>query len=282
GISRPVACARDGAPFAALGRARPARHRIALRRMGEPSPHRCMRIVITADPYLPVPPIYYGGIERVIDLLVRGLVERGHEVTLLGHPGSRTPARLIAYGRPPHVGRSRRLVELAQVGGWLWRHRSKIDVIHSFGRLAALLPVLPDRRLPKIQSYQRDGVPWASVARASRLAGSSLIFTGCSTSVYREAAGDESAAGRWRTIFNGVDIARYACRSAVRRDAPLIFLGRLDPIKGAHHAIAIARASGRRLTIAGNRLTAGPDAGDFAARIAPHLDGDRVMYVGPA
>ncbi len=240
-----------------------------------------MRIAVTADPYLPVPPTHYGGIERVIDLLVGELAGRGHEVSLIAHPDSRTSARLIPYGRPPHVGWSARVVELAQVGAALWTLRHEVDVIHSFGRLAALLPVLPMRRLPKIQSYQRDGVPWASVHRARRLAGSSLAFTGCSTSVYRAAPGDESAAGRWRTIFNGVDIARYGCRSAVRPDAPLMFLGRLDPIKGAHHAIAIARASGRRLTIAGNQVTAGPDTGYFAARIAPHLDGDRVRYVGP-
>lgn len=45
-----------------------------------------MRFAITADPELPVPPKLYGGIERIIDLLVRGLVARGHEVTLFAHP----------------------------------------------------------------------------------------------------------------------------------------------------------------------------------------------------
>src|SRR5258705_30097 len=42
-----------------------------------------LRIVVTADPYLPVPPRLYGGIERIIDFLVRGLVQRGHQVTLI-------------------------------------------------------------------------------------------------------------------------------------------------------------------------------------------------------
>ena len=44
-----------------------------------------MRIAITADPYLPVPPRLYGGIERVVDMLVRGLSARGHHVTLFAH-----------------------------------------------------------------------------------------------------------------------------------------------------------------------------------------------------
>jgi glycosyltransferase involved in cell wall biosynthesis len=154
-------------------------------------------------------------------------------------------------------------------------------VIHSFGRLAALLPVLALRKLPKVQSYQRDGVPWTSVHRAMGLAGRSLAFTGCSSSVYRGAPKDVAIAGDWRTIFNGVDVDRYACRASVAADAPLMFLGRLDPIKGAHHAITIARAARRRLIIAGNQVTTGPDAGYFNARIAPHIDGDRVQYIGP-
>jgi hypothetical protein len=44
-----------------------------------------MKIAITADPELPVPPLHYGGIERIIDMLVRSLVDRGHDVTLFAH-----------------------------------------------------------------------------------------------------------------------------------------------------------------------------------------------------
>jgi glycosyltransferase involved in cell wall biosynthesis len=239
-----------------------------------------LRVAITADPYLPVPPTFYGGIERVIDMLARGLTERGHEVTLIAHPDSRTPARLIGYGRPPHVGWRARAGELVDVGAALWRLRREVDVVHSFGRLAALPPILPLRRLPKIQSYQRDAVSWPNVRRAIALAGSSLVFTACSTSVYRGAPPDPRIGGDWRTIFNGVDVSRYACRPQVAADAPLMFLGRLEAIKGVHDAIAIARGARRRLIIAGNRV-AGP-AGDayFEQAIAPHLDGDRVQYVG--
>src|SRR4029079_16707304 len=106
------------------------------------------------------------------------------------------------------------------------------------------------------------------------------VFTGCSSSVYRCRPAD-GGGGEWRTIFNCVDITTYTLRASVAADAPLVFLGRLDPIKGAHDAIAIARGAGRRLVIAGNRVTDGPDTGYFAARIAPHLDGDRIRYVGP-
>src|SRR5258705_8487769 len=112
-----------------------------------------MRIVITADPYIPVPPRLYGGIERVIDLLVRGLADRGHDIILIAHPDSRVPATLVPYGRAPHVGIVPRGTELAQVASALWRRRGAVGVLHTFGRLAALLPVLPLRRISKIQSY---------------------------------------------------------------------------------------------------------------------------------
>src|SRR5512140_3040679 len=134
-----------------------------------------MHIAITADPYIPVPPLTYGGIERVIDLLVRGLSARGHVVTLVAHPASTVAtATLVGYGCAPHAGIRPRVTELVQVGSALWSRRHDIDVVHSFGRLAALLPGLPDRLLPKVQSYQRDRIPWRGVRRASAVAGPSL------------------------------------------------------------------------------------------------------------
>jgi glycosyltransferase involved in cell wall biosynthesis len=236
-----------------------------------------VRIFMTVDPYIPVPPSGYGGIERVVDMLVRTLIQRGHDLTLLAHPDSRTPARLIPYGRPPHVGAIPRTTELAQAAAAIWRHR-RADVIHSFGRLAALLPVLPLRDVIKVQSYQRDCIPWPSVARATALAGPSLAFTGLSSAMYggKPAGG----VGRWTTVPNGVETSKYTCRSSVAPDAPLMFLGRIEAIKGTHHAIAIARGAGRRLIIAGNRPAGADHARYFEQEIAPHIDGARVTYVG--
>jgi len=50
-----------------------------------------MRILITADPKLPVPPKLYAGIERIVDLLATGLRRCGHEVGLVAHPESTSP-----------------------------------------------------------------------------------------------------------------------------------------------------------------------------------------------
>ena len=45
-----------------------------------------MRILITVDPEIPVPPRIYGGIERIVDALAKALLAQGHEVGLAAHP----------------------------------------------------------------------------------------------------------------------------------------------------------------------------------------------------
>jgi glycosyltransferase involved in cell wall biosynthesis len=232
-----------------------------------------LHVAITADPYLPVPPRLYGGIERVVDLLVRGLTQRGHRVTLFAHPDSTTAGELRSYGVHPHSGAWCRARELWALGNGLWQTRHHVDIVHSFGRLAAMLPILPLRDLPKIQSYQRE-IPWRGVRRAIRIAGDTIRFTGCSSSLYADAAAHGAPREHWRTIFNGVDLARYTAVSRVPADAPLMFLGRLDRIKGPHHAIAIARAARRPLVIAGNIPERGEDAAFYHREVAPFVDGD--------
>jgi glycosyltransferase involved in cell wall biosynthesis len=97
--------------------------------------------------------------------------------------------------------------------------------------------------------------------------------------VYRGIPAVDGSFGKWDTVFNGVDLAKYTFQREVGADAPLAFLGRLEPIKGAHNAIAIAKAAGRRLVIAGNQVA--DCAAYFESQIAPHIDGDRIQYIGP-
>lgn len=239
-----------------------------------------MRIVMTADPYIPVPPRLYGGIERIIDLIVRGMVARGHHVTLIAHPESTAPAAVLRpYGIPPHMTPRARLGELWQMGSSLVAVSRTVDIVHSFGRLASLVPILPMRHLPKVQSYQRMIVAWGGVRRAAWLGGRSVAFTACSTSVYGQALAEGRAGGDWHTIFNGVNMARFTPQFSLPEGAPLMFLGRVERQKGPHHAIAIARAAGRRLVIAGN--VEASDESFFRSEVQPAIDGDRVSYVGP-
>jgi glycosyltransferase involved in cell wall biosynthesis len=240
---------------------------------------KSLNIAVTVDPYIPVPPVQYGGIERVVEFVVNGLVARGHHVKLYAHPESQCSAELVPYGLPPHMSPSARLGELYQLGSKLLTEAKHLDAILSWGRLAALAPVLPFRRLAKVQRYCRDAVPWRSVRIATALAGSSIAFAGASRSVYRQKPKSD-AYGQWSAVHDGLEVGKYKLVSEVPDDAPLAFLGRLERFKGAHNAIAIAKSCGRRLLIAGNKVTDGPDGHYFDEVIAPQLDGDQIQYVG--
>jgi glycosyltransferase involved in cell wall biosynthesis len=234
-----------------------------------------MRILVTADPELPVPPTLYGGIERIIDLLVRGLQARGHTVGLVAHPDSTCPVdRLFAWAG----SRSQHTIDTLCNTATLWTALQQFqpDLIHSFSRLQYLLPVLPTS-LPKIMSYQRQPTPH-TIRWAVRLAGRSLTFTGCSEYICRQG---RAAGGVWHPIHNAVEIEKYHFRPTVAVDAPLVFLSRVERIKGAHTAIAAARLAQRRLVIAGNQGNT-PEAQHYwHDTIAPHLDSSQIDYVGP-
>lgn len=229
-----------------------------------------LRILITADPELPVPPRLYGGIERVIALLAEGLVNRGHDVCVVAHRDSTVRARLVRYPRAGSglIGRSLNAAVIAATAV-RWRP----DVIHSFGRLSSLAGTFP-LSVPKVMSYQRPITP-RSVRLGQRLAGGRVTFTACSDQMI---ASVRSMAA-WRVIYNAVNVDAYVGAFRVSADAPLVFLGRIEPIKGPDVAIEVARRAGRRLVLAGNVPA---DHRDFFAQfVQPYLDGERVKYLGP-
>jgi glycosyltransferase involved in cell wall biosynthesis len=232
-----------------------------------------MRIAITADPDIPVPPHHYGGIERIIDLLLRGLVEQGHDVTLFAHPASTVPCTLKPY---PTL-RNNSLLALVRN---LWHVTSGIragefDVIHSFGRLGYMIPLLP-MSIPKVMSYQRPITP-RSVLWGERLARGSLQFVGCSKNLI----GAHVNKPNWHVVYNGVPRNNYHLMESVSSDAPLVFLGRVEEIKGPHLAIEVSQRTERCLVIAGNIPDEPRHRRYFDEQVAPHIDGTTIRYVGP-
>ena len=232
---------------------------------------RPLKIALTADPELPVPPLLYGGIERIIDLLARELAARGHGVTVFAHPASQTAGTLAAW--PGAVSQSkvdtvRNAAALARgvIGG-------EFDVVHSFSRIAYLSALLP-LRIPKVMTYQRAISP-RTVRWGHALSRGTLEFTAISEWMLR----DVRAIGRWNMVPNGVPLQTFAYQAKVASDAPFVFLGRIEEIKGPHLAIELARRCGRKLVIAGNI----PDEKRswVETEVMPHVDGDRVRYIGP-
>ena len=60
-----------------------------------------MKILITADPFIPVPPIHYGGIERILDMIIREYIafkqfEQVCQLLVKGQPAERTGRRLAS------------------------------------------------------------------------------------------------------------------------------------------------------------------------------------------
>ena len=229
-----------------------------------------LRIAMVADPELPIPPEHYGGIERIIHFLVSGLTHNGHEVVLFAHRESRVCCELV-----PYRGRSSQsFADVARNTTTIARHvwAGGFDVVHSFGRLVYLAPLAP-HPVRKIMSYQRPITP-ARIRQARLLFRSSIQFTACSRHMTRPV---ESLAS-WHVVHNGVRLDAYTFRSRVPPDAPLVFLGRVEEIKGPHLAIQAARAAGRSLVIAGNVQP--EHQRYFDERIRPHLDGTTVTYIG--
>jgi glycosyltransferase involved in cell wall biosynthesis len=78
------------------------------------------------------------------------------------------------------------------------------------------------------------------------------------------------------TIHHGIDLAQFTFRPAP--GGYLLFLGRIHPHKGTHLAIAVAKAAGVPLVIAGIVQ----DETYFQEQVLPHVDGTQVQYVGAA
>lgn len=234
-----------------------------------------MRILLAADPMIPVPPAGYGGIERIVDGLARALSERGHTVGLLAKAGSTCSVDSFRAWPGANV-RSRWHTARNLLAVTRAVREFRPDVVHSFARLSYLLGILPTRTA-KIMSYQRHISP-GQTRLAQRLARrGTLRFTGCSEFIATQGRRD---GGEWHAIPNFVEPARIPFAPTVADDAPLLFLSRIESIKGPDLAIEIARRTGRRLVLAGNRASSGPEAVFFEQQIAPHLGRDGIEWVG--
>lgn len=234
-----------------------------------------MRIVLTADPEIEVPPRLYGGIERIVDGLVRRLRARGHQVCLIAKPGSECVADDF-YGWPGASSLSR--IDTLRNAWTLWKavHAFKPDIIHSFSRLAYLTPLLRGS-IPIVMTYERDPTLRA-VRMALRLAAPNVLsFTGCSDYI---ADCGRRAGGDWRGIPNFFEIDALRFSPTVAVDAPLCFLSRVESIKGADWAIEIARRTGHRLVIAGNHSDSGAEGTYWRDKIEPWIGRDGIEYVG--
>ncbi|HMO88668.1 MAG TPA: glycosyltransferase [Lacibacter sp.] len=228
------------------------------------------------DPGILVPPKGYGGHERLVYMFAKEYARLGHEVHLLVTRGSEVEGCTVhpfgKEGFPPKKWDARMAIPTAW--RFLWKHRNDFDLIHNFGRLAYLLPVL-NHPVKKIMTYGRE-ISSGNIRVMNRLPNRNLVYTGCS----RDLISRVQAGGRWEAVYNAIPFEQYTVQPTVAPDAPLMFLGRIERIKGAHTAIAVAKATGHRLILAGNISPLVEEKKYFEGEIQPHIDSKQIVYVG--
>lgn len=227
-----------------------------------------MRIAVTVDPFIAVPPLNYGGIERIVHFLVEGLAKNGHDVILVAHKDSKANVELIKYPSSENgiISHLKNIKAINELKKW------KPDVIHSFSRLAYLTPFLMTK-VPKLMSYQREPTINQIKKVMKIVRKGTLSFTGCSDYISQQIKPYAPAC----TVYNGVDLTIYNYINKVDEDAPLVFLGRIEPIKGTHNAVKVALETNKRLIIAGNIPNECREY--FDSKIKPYLS-DKISYIG--
>jgi glycosyltransferase involved in cell wall biosynthesis len=235
-----------------------------------------MKILFVMDPGILVPPKGYGGHERLVYMFAREYARLGHEVHLLVTSGSKVEGCTVhpfgKEGFPPKKWDARKAIPIAW--NFLWKHRTQFDLIHNFGRLAYLLPIL-NHPIKKIMTYGRE-ISSRNIRLMNSLSNRNLIYTGCSKDLISRV----NAGGRWVVVYNAIPFSQYTLQPVVAQDAPLMFLGRIERIKGAHTAIAVAKATNHRLILAGNISPLPEEKQYFEEEIKPHIDGKQIEYVG--
>ncbi|MEJ7627557.1 MAG: glycosyltransferase [Ferruginibacter sp.] len=228
------------------------------------------------DPGISIPVQGYGGIERMVELLAKEYNKAGHEVHLFVTAGSFVAGcKMHSFGKvgfPPK--KTDALSAIPVAWNFLWKHRHDFDLIHNFGRLAYLIPVFT-HPVKKIMSYQRE-ISKRNIQFINKLHAKNLVFTACSADLLSRL----HVSGNWDTVHNAVDFSRYQLQETILQDAPLIFLGRLERVKGCHIAIRIAKESNHKLIIAGNISSLQEEKDYFENEIKPHVDGIHIQYVG--
>ena len=225
-----------------------------------------MRIAMLSPIAWRTPPRHYGPWESVVSLLTEGLVAKGVEVTLFATADSRTKGTLHAVcqcGYEENRNIEPKVWEYLHISE-LFERADEYDLIHNHFDFAPLTysglvttPVLTTihgfsspRILPVYEKYNGKTF-YVSISEADR--SPKLNYAA--------------------TIHHGIELNDFTFDSDP--EDYLLFFGRIHPDKGAKEAIAIARASGRKLIMAGIIQ----DESYYEFEVEPHLGGD-VEYVG--
>jgi glycosyltransferase involved in cell wall biosynthesis len=242
----------------------------------EGSPPAPMRVAMLAPPWISVPAPGYGGVESVVSALTEALVHRGHEVTLFCAPGSASSANVVTLLEEPHPDEiERSLYEVDHVGQ-AFDHidnaagGDRFDVVHDHCGFTALAMA---NRIETPLVHTLHGPFTAETAAFYDRHGHKATLVGISRAQLSSAP---IGLGPIGSIPNPIDLRAWPFEE--RKGDYLLWIGRMTPEKGPQRAIAAARAVDVPLVLAGV-IQPGQQA-FFERAVAPHIDGDRVRFVG--
>ena len=233
-----------------------------------------MKIAMLAPPWIEIPPRGYGGIEQVVALLTTKLEERGHDVTLFAAPGTESLAQVLSPLEGTHPDEiEMALYESDHVASAFDRMdetQPPYDVLHDHSGFVAFAfadriatPMVHTLHGPFTREtsafYERHGYKASAVALSRYQA-------------------DQAPAGLdvIGVIGNPILVGDFPFRA--EKDDYLLWIGRLNDDKGPQRAIAAALEAGVPLVLAG---PVQPGQRDFFEKeVEPHIDGERVRYIG--
>ena len=226
-----------------------------------------LRVAILAPISWRVPPRHYGPWELFASLLTEGLVGRGVDVTLFATADSITSGRLVGvaptgYSEDPTL--DAKTWEALHIAA-LFERAADFDLIHnSFDFLPLTYTRLVDTPIvTTIHGFASDATLPVYLEYADR------VHYVAISDADRHPALPYSA-----TIHHGIDIQSFDVGPG---GDSLVFFGRIHPDKGTAAAIEVAARAEVPLVIAGIVQ----DREYFERSVEPHIDGDRVTYLGP-
>jgi glycosyltransferase involved in cell wall biosynthesis len=235
-----------------------------------------LRVAMLAPPWISVPPPGYGGVEAVVSVLSDALVRRGNDVTLFCAPGSTSTARVVTLleeSHPDEIERS--LFEVDHVSRAFTvidraRGTQRFDVVHDHCGFTAL--GMADRLDTPLVHTLHGQFTHATAAFYTRHQSKATLVAISRT---QRAKAPQSMHGV-TVIPNPIDVRGWPMQE--RKEDYVLWIGRMTAEKGPHRAIAAARAAGVPLVLAG--VIQPGQQSFFDREIAPHVDGDRVRFLG--
>jgi len=230
-----------------------------------------MRIALIAPPFIPVPPVEYGGTELFVANLALKLKERGADVVVYTNGASTVEVeKRWIYADPEWPLRGDIYDNLKDIAHTSWAiqdaARDACDIIHLNNA-----PGLANSWFVKIPFVYTIHHP--HVEDLSEFYGHFPDVNFVTISDFQR---QKEKLAHVRTIHHGVDAT--ACKIIDAKEDSLAFLGRIAPIKGTHLAIEVAKKSGIPLKIAGEIQPMYQEY--FDTQIKPHVDGKFIEFIG--